>query len=427
MSTANVNVVKKVDNGLIRLVLTEDNHGLVAVLLPSALLLDIKVLWEASERDGLRPLAAEHLQERIPADGDWTALLQDLEVWCDSSLDRGSEMHLVEPVSGQSALWVPQGDIKVAPLACELPPDDYQVDEYGAITKAVEKFTVRRMHQRLEDTLGLPALAPTTQKIVMLRSSPTATIDDLAPIVEIDPSLSAQVMSWATSPYYAAPGKISSIREAIIRVLGFDLVVNLALGIGMGRVLNVPKDTPRGARSYWQQAVYVATLSEQLVRALPLERRPQIGLVYLSGLLHNFGYLVLGHLFPPQFSLLSRYIEANHTIDASAIERHVLKVTRAQIGAWLMESWNLPVEVCDAIRQQGRPDPVGVEPIYPQLLRYSVQLLRQEGLYDGPVLVDLEESREALGLSAAKVEAAIERLYEQRDHIAGLTKTFSQA
>ena len=42
---------------------------------------------------------------------------------------------------------------------------------------------------------------------------------DLADVVETDPSLAAQVVSWAASPYYAAPGKIRSVEDAIGRVL----------------------------------------------------------------------------------------------------------------------------------------------------------------------------------------------------------------
>ena len=282
------------------------------------------------------------------------------------------------------------------------------------------------MQKRLEDTLGLPALAPTTRKIIMLRSNPDATIDDLVPVVKLDPSLSAQVMSWAASPYYAAPGKIQSINEAIIRVLGFDLVVNLALGIAMGRTLHIPKDTPRDSTPYWSQAVCTATLAEMLARKTPIDIRPQVGLVYLSGLLHNFGYLVLAHLFPPQFSLLSRFIEANPHIEPTLIEMQALGVSRDQIGGWLLESWNLPAEVCDSIRQQGMQEVNTVEPAYPQLIRLATQLLRREGLSDGPVYPVDETLIKALGLTREVVETCVEELTGSQEALDGLTQMLYQ-
>ena len=64
------------------------------------------------------------------------------------------------------------------------------------------------MKQRLEETIEIPPLPETAQKVMKLRVNPDADVDDLADVVETDPSLAAQVVSWAASPYYAAPGKI---------------------------------------------------------------------------------------------------------------------------------------------------------------------------------------------------------------------------
>lgn len=90
--------------------------------------------------------------------------------------------------------------------------------------------------------------------------------------METDPPLAAQVISWAVSPYYAAPGKIRSVEDAIVRVLGFDLVINLALGLSLGKGLALPKDQPRHRTPYWQQAIYTAALIEGLARAMPVDK-----------------------------------------------------------------------------------------------------------------------------------------------------------
>jgi HD-like signal output (HDOD) protein len=101
----------------------------------------------------------------------------------------------------------------------------------------VQNFTARRIQQRLEATVEIPPLADTAQKIIKLRVDPDATIDDITGVVETDPALAAQVVSWAASPYYGSAGKIRSVEDAIVRVLGFDLVINLALGLALGKTL----------------------------------------------------------------------------------------------------------------------------------------------------------------------------------------------
>ena len=60
-----------------------------------------------------------------------------------------------------------------------------------------------------------------------------------------------------------------------------------------------PTTRPDRATPYWEQAIYTAAVIEGLAKAMPRERRPEMGLNYLGGLLHNFGYLVLAYIFPP--------------------------------------------------------------------------------------------------------------------------------
>jgi HD-like signal output (HDOD) protein len=126
----------------------------------------------------------------------------------------------------------------------------------------VNNFTTLRMMHRLEETLELPPLPETASRIIELRVDPYADARQLSTVVETDPSLAAQIVSWASSSYYGYSGKVNSVQDAIVRVLGFDLVSNLALGLALGKSLNLPKDAPQGFTRYWQQAVYGATAME---------------------------------------------------------------------------------------------------------------------------------------------------------------------
>jgi HD-like signal output (HDOD) protein/prolyl-tRNA editing enzyme YbaK/EbsC (Cys-tRNA(Pro) deacylase) len=283
-------------------------------------------------------------------------------------------------------------------------------DDRAEITQAVQAFTARRIQQRLEETIEIPPLPETAQKIIKLRVDPNATVDDITGVVETDPALAAQVVSWAASPYYAAPGKIRSVEDAIVRVLGFDLVINLALGLALGKTLSLPKDQPQQATPYWQQAIYTAAVIEGLTRAMPRAQRPEAGLTYLAGLLHNFGYLVLAHVFPPHFSLICRHLEVNPHLSHSHIEQHLLGITREQIGAWLMRHWDMPEELSSALRFQQDPSYAGDNAAFPNLVCLAVSLLRNRGIGAGPQGEIDDELFEALGLSREKAEDAVSKV-----------------
>ena len=413
-----------------RLVLLHDAEGKALAILPANSLLNLVAIWKQTERQ-LQPVKSEDAKRYFGQEAlrfpDGQAKLLSLKLLISPECLEHAQLELIEPHSGLSIVAISEQlqlgqrlDLGLTlPQIAEMQPEG---DDTAVISKAVERFTVLRIQQRLEDTLGLPSLPPTVKKIIMLRSDPEASVKELVPVVKVDPSLSAQVMSWAASPYYAAPGNVSSIDDAVIRVLGFDLVINMALGTAMGQMLKIPDDLPRGATPYWMQAVYNASLAEKLCRMMPgNDQRPLPGLVYLSALLHNFGYLVLAHLFPPHFSLLSRYIEANPHFALDAIEQQILSVTREQIGSWLLTSWDLPKPVTVAIRQQNSLDYAGEHHQYAKLLYLSNRLLRQQGLSDGPVSQIPDELYLSLGLNEGEVAAALRELMSNDSDIKELT------
>ena len=285
----------------------------------------------------------------------------------------------------------------------------------AAIRSSLENFTELRLRQRLEETLEIPPLPATADRIIRLRDNPNASSTELTRIVESDPGLAAQVVSWAASPYYAAPGKISSVHDAIVRVLGFDMVSNLAVGLILGRNIALPKEKVEGMPPYWIQAVFAATGAEALFRLLPPRRRPRQGLLYLAGLLHNFGYLILAHTFPPHFSRLCRYVEANPAISHVAIEHHLLGVSREQLGAWLMQCWNMPEELAVALRYQHDSSYSGEHAAYANLVYMTTRLLREQGIGDAPPETIPKELFRKYGLHADEARLAIAHVAQSAD------------
>jgi len=200
------------------------------------------------------------------------------------------------------------------------------------------------------------------------------------------------------------------VHDAISRVLGFDMVMNLAMGLSLGRVLRPPAHGIRGYLDYWQQAAWLAHGAGLLASLITGAERPVFGLAYLAGLLHNFGTLVLAHVFPPHFSLLCRAQEVNPGLDSSIVERHLLGITGGQIAAQLMENWSMPDEVTSAIRQHKNPTAAGEHQVYSQVLCLARQLLTERGIGLGvgePITPGIYRQ---LGLDAKRVNKRFDQL-----------------
>ena len=421
----------------VQAVLLDDAIGALLVLYPHSQLLDLNRLAELTGRK-LAAVKPER-QERMLSKHNLT-LLPALPPLTSSPCLYDEQLLLAPTLlieSGQAGvlLEIPRDAYKTLlskasaarfgePLSGIRPNLDRPDDDRAEITQAVQAFTARRIQQRLEETIEIPPLPETAQKIIKLRVDPDATVDDITGVVETDPALAAQVVSWAASPYYAAPGKIRSVEDAIVRVLGFDLVINLALGLALGKTLALPKDQPQHATPYWQQSIYTAAVIEGLTRAMPRAQRPEAGLTYLAGLLHNFGYLLLAHVFPPHFSLICRHLEVNPHLNHSYIEQHLLGITREQIGSWLMRFWDMPDELATALRFQHDPDYEGAHAAYPNLVCLAVSLLRNHGIGSGPQAEIPQALLDRLGLTRDKANEAINKVLEAETALRELASQF---
>lgn len=407
---------------VVKAVLVQDAKSRCQVLVPSNTIVDVDAMFRHFGRSfegipcqEITPLLEQQQLINVPAIPRW----QGLPTLVDASLLKFEKL-LLESGDGERWVELSQEDFQsiidaasVGTFAGAMPVvgDDPSKDE-EQIFDSVKRFTQLRIKQRLDETLELPPLPETAQRIIKLRADPNADINDLTNIVEIDPSLAAQVVSWAASPYYSAPGKIKSVHDAIVRVLGFDMVLNLALGLALGRTITSSAASQKQLDDYWRSSVYSAAAVEGLVTSIAREHRPSFGMAYLSGLLNNFGFLVLAEVFPPYFSNITRLQQANPHVPNAAVEQFLLGVSGNQVASWLLSNWNMPEEVVIALRQQNNLEFDGEHQIYAKLIYLAKQLLASKGFGDSYAQSLPDSIYQELNLDRETAEITIENILE---------------
>jgi len=281
----------------------------------------------------------------------------------------------------------------------------------------VDIAPVASMRQRIERITQLPAMPTLAQKIIQLNANPYAHAEDLAKLVEKDPSLSAQIVRYAQSPFYAYQGKVASVRQAISRVLGYDMVMNISLGVAAARPFKVPPEGPLGLNAFWRDATYSAALTQALCNMVPRELRPRPGTAYLAGLLHNFGFLLLGHLFPKEFAVLQRAINKEPEAPVVELEKRLIGSTHMEMGAWLMEAWNMPKEIIVVQQEHHNPAYDGLHANYVQVVALADRLLK--GLDMGDAESDELPAGllDSLGLNTEQVAKVLECTVESREEL----------
>ncbi len=273
---------------------------------------------------------------------------------------------------------------------------------------------LREAREQVQRLRELPPMPQVAARILQLRNDPKTTIHDLAASVALDPSLAAQVVRYARSPFFGYRGKVESIEDSL-RVLGFDMVATMALGLAVGKALRCPYEGPLGLEAFWRHSVYGAALSQGIAAMLPSHMRVKPDVAYLAGLLHDFGFLVIGHVFAPEFFLINRLVAANPEVPVVLMEKRVIGVDHARVGGWLMKAWNMPEPVIMAVREHHNETYAGPHNAYAQVVQVANHLLRMRG-YGLGAGSDLPRSiLTALGLDPARLDRLADRILEGRE------------
>lgn len=416
-----------------RAVLLDDGRGVIMAVVPLTHLLDFEALRQHTGRSW-RVVPADSQGFRFP-DCEPNCIpplgrAYDIETWYDEALFQLPQV-IFEAGSHSSLISVAQDDfarltrdarrVRIGSAETELQAD-LNVPAGAEDAMRVQKFTPAQvMKDRLEAIYELPLMPMHAQRIVQIRSNPKATAQELAEVVQADPSLAAQVLRYARSPLFGYRGNVDTVQDAITRVLGFDMVISLALGLAALKPFRNPPDGPLGLRAFWEHATYSAALASRLVKQLPREQRPKTGQAYLAGLLHNFGYLLLGHLFQPEFYLLNKMVAANPNVPIAVLERQllgmgqakqVLGMGHAETGALLMEHWDMPEDIVITVREHHNPSYRGPQAIMANLMYLVDILLKRRAIGDAETTELPAELLSVWGLEEAALEAAAEQLLE---------------
>lgn len=208
--------------------------------------------------------------------------------------------------------------------------------------------------KKRDEVLGikhLPPLSATASQLLEAVADPGVEIDLLAKIIGDDPGLSARILGLANAAYFAQTNPVNTIKEAIVRVLGLNMVKSLAMSIAMCGSFDTSKCKRFNLAQYWASALGCAALSRQIAMQIPAADRPDVDSIYLCGLMRNLGALVLAYIFPNEYDSVFEKWTSDLSVDKREIEKEMVGLTTPQAGEWLADRWHIPTPVVRVIAQ----------------------------------------------------------------------------
>jgi HD-like signal output (HDOD) protein len=206
-------------------------------------------------------------------------------------------------------------------------------------------------YQDLIAVESIPPLPATAATLLVMAADPDVEMEALALVIERDPPLSARLLGVANSAFYSPPTPVMTIKDAIVRVLGLNMVRNLALGMALAGGLSTAACPRFDLTAYWVTALGTADLASGLARAATVADAPEPETAYMVGLLHNLGELLLVHLYPAEMDEALRRHAQDPQGRLIEHERALIGVDHWYAGAFLARHWQLPAVIAASIER----------------------------------------------------------------------------
>lgn len=219
----------------------------------------------------------------------------------------------------------------------------------------IGKSSVVDIEKRVRRLSKLSTLPYIAAKVVELVENPKTSASTLGKIISMDQVLAARILKLANSAYYGFPRKISTINLAIV-VLGFNTLRDLVVSLSVIDQFSTKANEFIDPKLFWKHALDVGMGARAFSQGV---HYPIPGEVFVGGLLHDIGLLVLLQEFPDLLTEVCNEV-SNTGMDFDEATKKILGCSKADVSAWLVEGWNLPPTLVNAIRYhlapQNEPD-----------------------------------------------------------------------
>ncbi len=269
----------------------------------------------------------------------------------------------------------------------------------------------KNLNQAIGQLDSMPAIPHIAQKILSLKITTEEGEKALFKLIEEDPIILSKVIGLANSPVYGTGRKILTLHDAAA-VLGTKRVKMSALSLSMMTSLKRRPPGQLDVEKLWRHSLSIAIAMETLARFMPQALRPSDEEIYLAGLLHDIGFLVLDFIDPKLSDQFHSSLLAEPEFSMEEMEVRMLEMTHGELGAQLVSHWALPESIVAVVRGHHVESGSGYEsvPVLNSMLKLAGKLLAGTDIFekvDTPITIEDWQSLHINPLKAEEIEAKV--------------------
>lgn len=193
----------------------------------------------------------------------------------------------------------------------------------------------------------MPAFPKSVQRILEISRDINCQPKEIVTVIEKDPVMTMKLLRILNSAYYSFPQQITSVNQSIV-YLGINTVKNMALSFAAAGVLPKHNDAGFDIQRYLMHSLTAAALARLLCQKFSEDGTDPTD-CYIAGLLHDFGKVVFAQFMPVEFKA-ALAMSGEQGISLHIAEQKIIGADHSLVGAMLVEKWQFPKSLMDAIR-----------------------------------------------------------------------------
>lgn len=242
-----------------------------------------------------------------------------------------------------------------------------------------------------------------------------ASAADVANVVSRDPAVSTNILRIVNSAYYGLQVRVASVSLAI-SVMGFNMTKKVALKAAVFSSFGKRREKIQhfDPVTFWKHAIYTGVAAKVLGTASTVfaERHPED--LYIAGLLHDIGKIILMEKAAPRYLAMLRKAVQQQRAETE-VELEDFGFTHADVGSVLAIKWSLPEELAIAIRYHHAPSRDPFHRSLSSLIHLADQLAWRAGTPStvGTTLAAMDaDVYDQIGLDPARVADLLPQVQE---------------
>lgn len=206
--------------------------------------------------------------------------------------------------------------------------------------------------EKLIDRSGkLGSLPAIVYKVFEVMDEANSTATKIGKVINDDPALTARLLKLVNSPFYGFTGKVDTVYRAVA-LIGHEELRSVVVAASAIKVFDGIPSELVSMKDFWQRSLSTAITARILAA---FKREKVIERFFIAGLLHDIGSLLM-YLKMPEEMAQVLLLQKTEGVELIKAEKKIIGYDHTEVGGGLLKKWNLPPQICAAVRFQTNPE-----------------------------------------------------------------------